>query len=149
MADKVGIRAATIVLKDGKVLLVKSKYQNEEFYLFPGGGMEFGETAEACAARETLEETGVNVCIKDLFHVNEYIYRTDWNKRSISLFFIAEVLDISNPETNDEGKIKEVEWVDLGNLDKIEVKPKKVAEMLSESLDLSSPHTLYSIDFKE
>ncbi|MFH1823120.1 MAG: NUDIX hydrolase [archaeon] len=77
MAEKIGIRPATIVIKDQKVLLVKSKYPEEEIYLFPGGGMEFEETIEECAIRETFEETGVKVKIKNLFHINEYIYKED------------------------------------------------------------------------
>ena len=43
MAEKIGIRPATITLKGSKVLLVKSLYEEEEFFLFPGGGLEFGE----------------------------------------------------------------------------------------------------------
>ncbi|MGN6157520.1 MAG: NUDIX domain-containing protein [Devosia sp.] len=50
----VGVRA---VLVDGdKVLLVKHTYTPG--WQFPGGGVEPGETAEAAAAREALEETG-------------------------------------------------------------------------------------------
>lgn len=148
MAEKIGIRPATIVIKEGKVLLVRSKYKKEEFYLFPGGGMEFGETIEKAAIRETLEETGVKVNIKDLFHVNEYIYPEDWNKRSISMFFLAEVTEISDPTTDDEGKIKEVVWIKLSNLDKYDVRPKRVKEMIKSFADLKNPSELYSIDFK-
>ncbi|MBS3175317.1 NUDIX domain-containing protein [Candidatus Woesearchaeota archaeon] len=148
MAEKIGIRPATIVIKDGKVLLVNSRYKDEEFYLFPGGGMKFGETIEEAAIRETLEETGAKVKIKDLFHVNEYIYADDWNKRSVSIFFIAEVVEISEPKTNDNGKIKEVKWIKLDELDNYDIRPKIIVDLIKNSL-LESPRGLYSIDFKK
>ena len=148
MAEKIGIRPATIVIKDGKVLLVNSRYKDEEFYLFPGEGMKFGETIEEAAIRETLEETGAKVKIKDLFHVNEYIYADDWNKRSVSIFFIAEVVEISEPKTNDNGKIKEVKWIKLDELDNYDIRPKIIVDLIKNSL-LESPRGLYSIDFKK
>ncbi len=50
----VGVRA---VLVDGRrVLLVRHTYLPG--WQFPGGGVEVGETPEAAAAREALEETG-------------------------------------------------------------------------------------------
>jgi len=149
MAEKLGIRPATIVIKDEKVLLVSSKYRDEEFYLFPGGGMEFGETIEEAAVRETLEETGVKVKIKDLFHVNEYIYAEDWNKRSVSMFFIAEVVEILEPTTNDGGKIKEVKWIKLSELDNYDIKPKRIADMLKIPSNFEDKREMYSIDFKK
>ena len=149
MAEKIGIRTATIVIKDEKVLLVSSKYKDEEFYLFPGGGMKFGETIEEAAVRETFEETGVKVKIKDLFHVNEYIHSKDWNKRSVSIFFIAEVVEILEPTTNDEGKIKEVKWIKLSDLDNYDIKPKRIVEMIKTSSNLENPREFYSIDFKK
>lgn len=149
MAEKLGIRPATIVIKDEKVLLVSSKYHDEEFYLFPGGGMEFGETIEEAAVRETLEETGVKVKIKDLFHVNEYIYEEDWNKRSVSMFFIAEVVKILEPTTNDGGKIKEVKWIKLSELDNYDIKPKRIADMLKIPSNFEDKREMYSIDFKK
>lgn len=149
MAEKLGIRPATIVIKDEKVLLVSSKYHDEEFYLFPGGGMEFGETIEEAAVRETLEETGVKVKITDLFHVNEYIYAADWNKRSVSMFFIAEVVEILEPTTNDGGKIKKVKWIKLSELDNYDIKPKRIADMLKTFSNFRDKREKYSIDFKK
>ena len=60
----VGVRA---VLLDGrKVLLVKHTYTPG--WQFPGGGVEPGETAEAAAAREALEETGYAVDGRPVLH---------------------------------------------------------------------------------
>ncbi len=149
MSEKIGIRPATVVIKGKKVLLVKSKYKDGEFYLFPGGGIEFGETVEDAAIRETLEETGVKVRIKDLFHVNEYIYAKDWSKRSMTIFFTAEAIEVSEPRTNDGGKIKRVEWIELKDLSKFDIRPRRVADMVESLSDLGNSRTMYSIDYKK
>lgn len=148
MSEKIGIRPATIVIQENKILLVHSKYNDKEFFLFPGGGMEFGETIEQTAIRETLEETGVKVKIKDIFHINEYINNKDWNERSISIFFLAEIEKIGKPLTNDNGKIKEIKWIEIDKLDNYNIKPKRVVSILKDYLENKS-NTLYSIDFKE
>jgi ADP-ribose pyrophosphatase YjhB (NUDIX family) len=152
MTEKIRIRPATIVLNDNKVLLVKSQYGEEEFFLFPGGGLEFGETIEEGAMRETLEETGIKIKIKKLIHINEYIYRKDFAKRSITFFFLAEPLagQEINIQTTDGGKIKEAIWIDIEKLNKIDIRPKILIEGIKNYLiknDFSiSP---YSIDYKE
>lgn len=47
-----------IVVRNGKLLLVRNR---RGFWSTPGGHLDFGESPEDCAARETLEETGVTV----------------------------------------------------------------------------------------
>jgi 8-oxo-dGTP diphosphatase len=51
-----------IVLRGEEVLLVRrGKPPAKGAWSLPGGRQELGETAEACARRELLEETGVTV----------------------------------------------------------------------------------------
>jgi 8-oxo-dGTP pyrophosphatase MutT (NUDIX family) len=48
-----------IIFKNGKIALVKCG--KEGYYKFPGGGIEPGETHIQTLARETLEETGLQI----------------------------------------------------------------------------------------
>lgn len=60
-----------IVIKDGKILL--SYAANIDLWMIPGGGMEPGESNEACCIRELAEETGI--LVKPLYcylTINEY-----------------------------------------------------------------------------
>ena len=72
---KVGI--GIMILKDKKVLLAKRKGSHGEGeFAFPGGHLEFGESFEQCARRETKEETGIeidNVRFQFLANVKKYV----------------------------------------------------------------------------
>lgn len=59
---KVGV--GVFILKDGKLLLGKRLSKDSHGdgeYCGPGGHMEFGETLEECAVRETREEVGIEI----------------------------------------------------------------------------------------
>ena len=46
----------TLLIMNGKILLVKHSYQ--DYWFFPGGGVKRGETYEEAARREMAEEAG-------------------------------------------------------------------------------------------
>jgi len=61
-----------VILKEGKVLLVKRKYEPRRGgWTLPAGFMENDESPEDCTKRELEEETGLKVEVKDLFGVYE------------------------------------------------------------------------------
>lgn len=49
----------SIIIKDKEIAMVHSK--RYDYYKFPGGGINEGETKEHAVIRETLEEAGLNV----------------------------------------------------------------------------------------
>ena len=56
-------RAGIVLIEDGKVALIERHRAGLEYYVFPGGGVEEGETPEQSAIREAREELGIEVVI--------------------------------------------------------------------------------------
>ncbi len=150
MAEKIPIRSATILIKENKVLLVGSKYENGEFYLFPGGGLKYGETLEQAAIRETLEETGKKVKIIKPVYINEYINKKNKSERVVNIFFLAEIdKDDKSRLTDDNGKIKEIKWIKLNNLTDVNLKPEFIKNNLNKDFENNfSNSVIYTIDYK-
>lgn len=53
------VSGRAVILRQGYLLLIS--YKDGEYYNFPGGAVEPGETLAQCARREVLEETGYTV----------------------------------------------------------------------------------------
>ena len=80
---RVGCRG--VVIRDGNILL--SHEIKSGWYLVPGGGMEEGETPEACCVREVEEETGTIVRpLRHFLTINEYYEEY----RYIDYYFVCE-----------------------------------------------------------
>jgi 8-oxo-dGTP pyrophosphatase MutT (NUDIX family) len=59
-------RAGIILLQDEKVALIERQRAGLHYFTFPGGHVEKGETPELAAVRETEEELGLHVTLKQL-----------------------------------------------------------------------------------
>jgi ADP-ribose pyrophosphatase YjhB (NUDIX family) len=65
--------AGTIPEEDGRVLLTRRSINpGRGLWTFPGGFVDFGETATDAAVRETFEETGLRVELTGLHNVYSY-----------------------------------------------------------------------------
>ena len=77
-----------IIRAAGGIVLVKRKYPPLGWAL-PGGFVDAGETLEAAAAREALEETGLAVRLVRQFHTYSDP-RRDPRQHTISTVFLAD-----------------------------------------------------------
>lgn len=59
--------ARAIIIEDEKVLLMHRVRHGEEYWVFPGGGIEEGESSIEGLERECFEELGVKVRVNNLF----------------------------------------------------------------------------------
>lgn len=100
--------AGIVPMKDGfafmhRVGVIKRK-DYQEYYTFPGGGLEEGETPEEGTIREIKEEFGINVkVIKKLYEMQS----EKFNQKE--MFFLCEYVDGEfgtgdGPEFNNDPK---------------------------------------------
>lgn len=104
---KVGI--GVIVVKDGKILLGKRKNSHGDgAWSFPGGHLEFGESWEECAKRETTEETGINIKNIRFGTVTNDIFQTE-EKHYITIFMLSDY-DFGEVQIMEPEKCEKWDW---------------------------------------
>ena len=90
--DRPYVGVGAVIVQDGKVLLVKRKYEPlAGQWSLPGGAVEVGETLEACLAREMLEETGLAVSVGPVIEVLDRITK-DEDGRVLYHFVLVDYL---------------------------------------------------------
>lgn len=83
------IGVGVIIIKNNKVLLGKRlNSHGDGTWAFPGGHLEFNETWEECARRETLEETGISIKDIRFAHATNDIFFTE-EKHYNTIFMLA------------------------------------------------------------
>ena len=104
--------AVGIVVNEGRLLLVKQRRQYGTHWELPGGYWEPGESLEQTAAREVLEETGVEV------EVGELVCTLVWERahdrrRNLLAFFRADPVDPGQrPRPEAEEGIEDAAYLD-------------------------------------
>ena len=121
-------RGSSVIIKNNKVVLIKRVRAGQEYYVFPGGGIERGESPEQAAVRETFEELGVHISIKDSLGMANY--------NGEQYFFIAEVIggtfgtgggEEFKDKFRDRGTYEPM-WIELERLLSLDVRPLAIAE---------------------
>jgi 8-oxo-dGTP diphosphatase len=111
---KIGI--GVMIIKDGKVLLGKRKGSHGEGeYAWPGGHMEYMESFEECAKRETFEETGMqihNIRFLRLMNLKHYA-----PKHYVDIGLVADWKS-GEPQIIEPDKISGWDWYNIDELPK-------------------------------
>jgi len=123
-------RGSVILLENNKVVLIKRNRNGQVYYVFPGGGIEKGETPEIAAKREALEELGVQINVNDCFEIVEY--------NGTQYFFLADIVagkigtgvGEEFTDTNRNRGTYEPMWMEIEKLSFIDIRPKEVAEKI-------------------
>jgi ADP-ribose pyrophosphatase YjhB (NUDIX family) len=127
-------RAAVLVARDGRVLLMERQRDGHHYWVLPGGGVEPGETPAAGARRELAEETGLQVEALRLLATRVELARTEH-------YFLAESA-IGEPRQGEEELARTtaantyaLTWLDRPALHDAELRPTAIRRLCLSALD--------------
>jgi ADP-ribose pyrophosphatase YjhB (NUDIX family) len=97
---KIEVLVRAIIRDKGRFLVCKKK--GKKYCFFPGGHVEFGESAEKALKREIKEELGLNIKKCSFIGGSEHLFTEDGKKRhEINLAFWVPIKKINTKSNED------------------------------------------------
>ena len=126
--------ARAIIIQNEKIALLERYRQGKHYFVFPGGGIDPGETPEQAAIREAREETGLEIAIERL--VAEINYQN-----SPQFFFLAHPIggaigtgdgpEFTEPPSEKNGTYSPG-WFSLRRIPDLSVLPNSIATLTTQ-----------------
>lgn len=134
MERQIRSSAKALIIRDGKMLAVRIRDSQEEWYIMPGGGQTAGETLDRAVEREVLEETGIAVRAKDVAFVIEGTHGEKFHR--IDIVFDCEYLGKDEnaekiPDTMQAG----TEWINIEGLNHAPLYPSRLRRAIMNYFD--------------
>src|SRR5262249_48974838 len=130
-------RVSVVVLSDDeKILLVRHRKGNRQYWVLPGGRLEYGESFNECAVREIKEETGLDVEVDKFLFLSEAI-APDRTRHIVNVYLKAKVTG-GTMKVGNEPVLAGVDFVPLKDLEKMTLFPpigKALLHSLKNGLD--------------
>ncbi|MFJ1106706.1 NUDIX domain-containing protein [Bacillus sp. GX] len=128
------LRAEVMILNEDRSKVIVQCDLSETFYRFPGGSIEFGETAKEAIIRELMEEYDLKIDVQGLALVNEHIF--EWNNEKghhCTLIHWGTVQEtITNEIRDKEYEDIKLTWKSINELMEKPTYPKGILSYLEE-----------------
>lgn len=148
----VRVSAKAVIVEDGRVLTVRMRGRDGDYYMFPGGGHQTGETLEDTLRRECIEEIGCDVELGRVLWVRDYkeknhdfAYLRPWFHQ-LEIMFECRLLGEPDMEsTGDDGQFG-VAWIPLAEIEDWPFWPKVLRPLLTSGLPEQSAEYLGDVN---
>ncbi len=144
MSEKFTIRVYGILEFENKILVSDEYHKGLMITKFPGGGLQFGEGTVEALIREFMEETGVEVDVRNHLYTTDFFQPSafDPNVQVVSIYYQVQTNDpgklVTSSQVFDFNKITDGEqslrWVRLSELNESDLTfpiDKKVAGLIA------------------
>lgn len=133
--------AKALIIRDGRMLAVRISDGKDEWYIMPGGGQNAGELLPEAACRESAEELGVRVEVRDLAFVIEGAHGEDFHR--VDLVFLCDYIGrIENPDLHEDTNQTGFDWLEISRLNHLPLYPSKLRRQIM-ALHEGRAHKIY------
>jgi len=112
MPERPKVGLGVMIIKDGKILLGKRRAEHGHgTWCPPGGHLEYGESFEECAARETMEEAGIKIGNVQFSTITNDVFEES-GKHYITIHMLAEHICDKEPCPMIPDEVEKWGWFD-------------------------------------
>jgi len=128
LEKSIRIRAAGILVHEGKILLVRHEKNGKSYWLIPGGGVDFGETVEAAVIREYQEEVGLPIKVGPMVLVHDSV-PPNRHRQVLNIYFMV-TAEHFNIQVTQDAVLRDAAFYDLKDFGNMQVNPDVKKEIL-------------------
>lgn len=129
-------RVGAIIIENDSILVEKRIRGENVYWVFPGGGVDEGESREQALARECKEELGVDVKVGEFFLEN--FFKPERYPEQKEVYYFCQIIGGEvgtgdGPEHQPDSKyqgIFEVEWLPMSQIKNFDLRPNELRDKL-------------------
>ena len=129
------LRTSAIIFNKDKNKILLFKVKDRDFYLLPGGRINELESSLDAIKREIKEELGNEYSNLDYEYIctsEEFVNSKGYNNHQINIIYktIYDKEINTNSFNGLEGKWINFEWIDISDIDTVNIYPRKIKEVI-------------------